>query len=185
MIMRALLLLAMAAGCQAGPVLTVAFSPATEPGSPGNTVPFSGSLINNTGSTVFINSDTVTLTGFPPSALDDSPFLTNAPISLGPDAATGVFTFLNVTIPNNQSPATYDGVFTVLGGADGTAQDNLGSAAYHVQVQVSTVPEPASWIFASAGLALAGLKMRAAKQVTGPRAPASGIYDSSCSGNTA
>jgi hypothetical protein len=50
---------------------------------------------------------------------------------------------------------------------------------------VSPIPEPASWILASAGLALAGLKMRAAKQATEPRAPASGIYDSNCSGNTA
>ena len=158
--MRALLFLAVAAGCQAAPILTVAFSPNTESGFPGNTVIFSGSLTNNTGNTVFINSDTVTLTGFPASALDDSPFLTNAPVSLGPNASTGVFVFLDVTIPNNQSPATYDGVFTALGGADGTAQDNLGSAAYHVQVQSAITPEPSSLLLVGLGLAaLAGFRL--------------------------
>ena len=148
--MRALIpiFLAAAAACHAS-VLTVAIVPDTLTGNPGNVLPFFGSLTNTTGSTVFINSDSFT---FAIAGADDTPFLINAPISLGPLGSAGPFEFLDVTIPLAQAPGTYDGVFTVLGGADGNAQDNLGSAAFHVTVN-STVPEPGSLLLMAAGLA--------------------------------
>jgi hypothetical protein len=58
---------------------------------------------------VFINSDSFTFADG--GTLDDSPFLANAPISLGPNASSAVFQFLNAMIPGNQASNTYDGDF--------------------------------------------------------------------------
>jgi len=140
--MRALfmILFSMATLCRAT-AITVTFTPDTLNGNPGNTLMLFGSLLNNTNSTAFINSDSFTFAI--PGAVDDSLFLNNAPISLGPNASSGTFEFLTVTIPNGQGAGAYDGAFTVLGGADGTAQNNLGSTAFHVTVAVAT-PEPSS-----------------------------------------
>ena len=137
--------------CPAATILTVSFTPATLSGNPGGpAIQFAGTLLNNTASTVFINSDSFTFAIG--GAVDDSPFLTNAPFSLGPSGSSGTFSFLDVTIPLGQAAGTYDGVLTVLGGADGSAQDSLGSAAFHVVVN-STVPEPGSLLLVGAGAA--------------------------------
>jgi hypothetical protein len=145
------ILLGAATLCPASTIFTVSFTPDTLTGDPGGpTIEFSGALLNNTGNTVFINGDSFTF-GIG-GAVDDSPFLFNAPISLGPSGSSGTFTFLDVTIPLGQAAGTYDGVLTVLGGADGSAQDSLGSAAFHVVVN-STVPEPSSFLLAAAGIA--------------------------------
>ncbi len=150
--MRALLIsfLGLTALCSATPLFTVTFTPNTISGNPGDVIPFSGTLLNNTSSTLFINSDSFTFAIA--GALDDSPFLINAPISLAGNASSGSFVFLDVTIPQGQAGGAYDGVFTVLGGPDGGALNNLGSAAFHVTVDVVT-PEPASIVLLGLGLA--------------------------------
>ncbi|HEY4363782.1 MAG TPA: PEP-CTERM sorting domain-containing protein [Bryobacteraceae bacterium] len=147
--MRALLtLLFSVAVCQATPTFTVTFSPSTVSGPPGSVLGFTGTLLNNTASTVFINNDSFTLAGGIP--LDDSPFFGNAPFSLGPNASSGPFLFFNVTIPALQAPNDYAGTFDVIGGADGNAQDNLGEGVF--TVTVSSVPEPAPGLLVAAGL---------------------------------
>jgi hypothetical protein len=154
--MRALIpiLLAAAAACQAATV-TVTIFPDTLTGNPGNLVPFSLTLLNTTGSTVFINSDSFTFAIG--GAVDDSPFLNNAPLSLGAFASSGPFEFLTVTIPLAQASGTYDGAFTVQGGATDTASDNLGSGAFHVVVNstVPAVPEPGPALLVALGIAAA------------------------------
>lgn len=135
-------LLGVAATAQAA-TLNVSFSPDTMFASPGGMVQFSGSLTNTTDATVFLNSDSFTFDI--PDAVDDYPFLSNAPISLGPNAFSGVFPFLNITVPGDQAPGTYNGVFTVSGGADPDTLDSADSAPFHLVVNpVVGVPEPGS-----------------------------------------
>ena len=142
--------LAAAAACHAGTVVDVTFFPATQSGLPGDVLSFSGTIVNNTNATVFINADSFifAISG----AVDDSPFLLNAPLSLGPLESSALFAFLDVTVPLGQTPGTYDGVLTVLGGADGNASDNLGAAAFHGAVNTSA-PEPGVSLLVVAAIA--------------------------------
>ena len=150
--MKALLIsfLGAAAICSAATTFNVTFAPDTLSGSPGDVIPLSGTLLNNTGNTVFINSDSFTFAIA--GAVSDTPFLTNAPISLAGNASSGPFIFLNVTIPVVQGAGTYDGVFTVLGGPDANALTNLGASAFHLTVNVVT-PESGSNLLVGLGLA--------------------------------
>ena len=156
------LLLAAVAAAHGSTLLTVNFSIPTLSGNPGDLLQFSGSLTNNSGSEVFINSDSFTfaISG----ALDDSPFLTNAPISLPAFGSSGPFAFLQVLIPLGQSGGTYGGTFDVLGGATDTQQDVVGSAAFNVTVNGAnpSVPEPQSLILMAAGVAVLALRRRLA-----------------------
>jgi hypothetical protein len=155
--MRALLTVffGLVMGCQASSVFTVTFSPSIDSGAPGSTFSFQGTILNNTANTEFINSDSFALAGIPPSGIDDSPFLNNAPLSLGPNASTGSFIFLKVTIPNNQASADYAGTFDIIGGQDGgngTANDFLGEGTFTARVTPPSTPEPATILLAVAGL---------------------------------
>ncbi len=137
--MRALLiaLAGFAAAAQADPVLTVTINPSSQVGGGGQVLPYFGTLHNNTTDTVFINSDSFVfdIAG----ALDDSPFLNNAPISINANFTTPSFEFFTITVPGGTSPGTYNGQFTVVGGPDSNAMNNLGEASFSV-----TVPEPST-----------------------------------------
>ncbi len=89
--MRALLIsfLGLTALCSATPLFTVTFTPNTISGNPGDVIPFSGTLLNNTSSTLFINSYSFTFAIA--GALDDSPFLINAPTSLAASSPSGAW----------------------------------------------------------------------------------------------
>jgi hypothetical protein len=158
--MRSLLaiLFGVATQCHATTAFTVTFAPDTLSGNPGDFLQFFGSLTNNTASTVFINNDSFTFAIV--GAADDSPFLTNAPLSLGPSATSGSFEFIDVTIPLAQAPGTYGGTLTVIGGADGNAQDNLGTGAFHVVVNAGAVPEPGSIFLVGISIAMLWCSIR-------------------------
>ena len=104
-----------------------------------------------------MNADNFSLTGFDPSVIDDSPFFANAPQFLGPapTGSTGDIELFVVTIPNpftDPSVAASDcgGTFQILGGADGNAQDVVGTAYFTVNVQQAFgVPEPSSVVLMS------------------------------------
>jgi hypothetical protein len=150
--------LAAAAMCH-GSVLNVSFVSDTLIGNPGDTVQFFGSLTNTTNSTVFITSDNIPFAL--PTGVDDSPFFANSPLSLGTGASafSGIFEFMDITIPLGQASGTYDGNFIVIGGLLDGANDPVGAAAFHVTVN-SLTPEPASTILVGLGLAGASLLAR-------------------------
>jgi len=153
---KLLTFLLVAACCSGASVLSVGFTDGVFQVTPGTELIVLGSIGNLTGSNLFINADSVTLNGFASGLVDDSPFLTNAPFFLTPQGTpggiAGAFQFLTISIPVDQAEGLYSGVFTVIGGSDGAAQDTLGAAELNVNVQV--VPEPSSLWLAIAGAAL-------------------------------
>jgi hypothetical protein len=125
--------------------LTISLDSSTLSGSPGSEVEFFGTLTNNTGADLFLNADSFNLAGFDPSAIDDSPFFTNAPLFLAPGANTGDIGLFNITIPDPFATNSYPGSFQILGGATEDDQTVIGTADFVVNVQpVSAVPEPSS-----------------------------------------
>ena len=143
---------------QADTALTVNINPSTQVGGAGGVVPFFGTLHNNTTDTVFVNGDSFTfdIAG----ALDDSPFLPNAPISIDAGVTTTSFEFFAITVPQGVTFGVFNGQFTVLGGADGNAQDNLGQASFAL-----SVPEPGGAGLLACALALCILQRRSKRQL--------------------
>lgn len=117
-----------------GYTLALGFTPSSQFGSPGDTLNFSGVVGNVTQNTVFLNGDSLTFNG--PGTADESPFLNGVPNSLDPmgtvdangnptDTYSG--SFFDVSISPDAAPGTYFGTFSVLGGADADALDELTS----------------------------------------------------------
>jgi hypothetical protein len=140
-------------------VLSIALTPDTLSGSPGDELDFIATLTNNTGETVFLNGDSFT---FALTDLDDSPFFANAPLSLDPHEISTPFELFDVVIPAGTPSGSYAGTFTILGGANGNAGDNLGTEGFSVIV----TPEP-STLFTLLGLTAALLLLRGARPHAG------------------
>jgi len=102
--------------------------------APGSTITFDATITNlSSTDTVFLNGDG-SITSSPLLTVDDTPFLTNFPLSLDPSETSGPFALLNVIDFNS---------FSILGGADGSASDTIGTAEFSVTVATaSPVPEP-------------------------------------------
>lgn len=137
--------------------LQLTFTPDTQETLPGGTVDFTGTLVNTSSSEVFLNGDSINLTGSD-FLIDDSPFLNNAPLSL---TATGTpdssYTGLLLTIDTTtEDPGLYFGSFVVTGGATDLSSDNVGSQIFGIDILSSApaVPEPGTYAFlVSLGLA--------------------------------
>jgi hypothetical protein len=101
---------------------------------------------DSNGATVFLNGDSFNA-GFPLS-LDDSDFFANAPFFLNP-GDSDTFDAFTITVAPGTTPGNYSGTFTILGGADGGAGDDLGIVTFTTGV----TPEPSSFILLGTGLA--------------------------------
>ena len=127
---------------QARAAIVFDLNPPAQTGSPGDTLVFNATLTNTGPSTVYLNGDAfdAPCAGF---SVDDSPYVNSFPVSL---ASGQSFTgdLFKVNIGPGVAGGVYTGSFTLIGGADGNAQDNLGTDYFDVTVAVnpSLTPEP-------------------------------------------
>lgn len=148
------LMLAAAVSACAGPLLIV-FDNSTLSGAPGDTLLFSGVLANSGTDPFFLNSPGVS--GLDPSFIPDlTPFFLSTPLSIdpGPGGILSGVEFFDVTIPAGQVSGDYFGEFTIVGGADGDAQDIFSTAQFTVSVTnaQTQVPEPGAGLLVSGAL---------------------------------
>ena len=149
------LLLCFAAPRAAQAQLTLTLTSAAQTGPASGAFHFAGTLTNSTAAEVFLNGDSPTFNG--PGTIDDSAFLNNAPVSLGPagggsDTYTG--SFFDIILPSSAAPGTYFGTCTVLGGPTANDLMTVGTEDFLVTVSPSpAVPEASTTV--SLGLLLA------------------------------
>jgi hypothetical protein len=136
-----------ATSAKATPLSLTLSSPFQNTG-PGELVTFNATVTNTTNAVVFLNGDDFSLDA--PLTLDDSSYLNNFPLSLGPLVSfTG--TLFTVDAPLGTSPGLYAGVFDITGGGDGSANAVIASANFDVFV----TPEPSSILLLGSGLIIA------------------------------
>jgi hypothetical protein len=126
-------------------VIGIVFDHPSQTGSPGDTLQFFGTLTNPGADTIFLNGDTLNLSGFPQSSITD--LFANTPLSLSPGTTSGDIELFDIMIPNAFPSSSNDGNYTLLGGAQ-FEQNIVGTADFTVNVQgISTVPEPSFRMF--------------------------------------
>lgn len=111
--------------------------------APGDILPFQGSLVNNSGSDVFINGAGITLTGFGPTDTDITDFILNATGLLGNGVSIGPVDLFTVTVPSQFATGQYLGILSIQGGPTLNDDSLLGTASF--EVNVNAVPESGSF----------------------------------------
>lgn len=131
--------------------LNLSLSNPVQSGAPGSTVSFiaTASAPTTNGATVYLNNDSFNVDS--PLALNDDGFFFGFPFTLDPgDSFTGLL--FSVDIPAGAALTSYNGSFTILGGADGSASDILSTVSFQVNAASSSVvPEPSSILLLATG----------------------------------
>jgi hypothetical protein len=130
-------------------------------------VQFFGQIANpSLTDTIYLNTDsTSSATG---TLVDDTPFVFSGLYFLNPYTITVPFEIFDLDLAPGLAPGTYDGVFTILGGADGgtfSSFDDLADVNFSVTVSspVATTPEPGSMVLLLSALAMLLLNARRLK----------------------
>jgi hypothetical protein len=122
--------------------------------SPGQTVTFDATVTVTAGNTknIFLNGDSSDITDKGSIyALNDNDFFADFPLDLTPTGAGDTFTGALFTVTNTGTTAEqYTGVFTMLGGANGSASKNLATVDFG---SPAATPEPSSLLLMGTGLA--------------------------------
>jgi hypothetical protein len=136
--------------------ITITFDQPNQIGKAGQTLEFFGTIKNNTGSTIFLNGDSLNISGLSFTILDQ--FFTTVPISLAPGSTSADIELFDVVLSNPllDPIGKYTGSYTLLGGTDDGAQDNLGTSSF----SVTTVPEPSSVYLLLGGVPVASAMLR-------------------------
>jgi hypothetical protein len=124
--------------------------------APGQTVTFSATVTVTAGNSknIFLNGDSSDITDKGSVySLNDSDFFANFPLDLTPSGPTDTFTGAIFTVTNSGSTAEeYTGVFSLLGGANGSASKTLATVDFG-SPSVAATPEPSSVLMLGTGLA--------------------------------
>jgi hypothetical protein len=151
MTLRALPFFALFTASAFAGTLTINFTSSLLSAGRGQTITFSGSIVNISGTTVFLNSDSLNITA--PLTADDTKFFLNSPLSIAPFATTPTFQIFDVTVPLGAPFGLYPGAFDILGGSTPNDLGTVGTAPFAVNV----VPEPATVCMLLAGAICLGL----------------------------
>ena len=130
--------------CFAAPIFTVTLDSTQLNGSRNSGLIFTGIIANGSGVELFLNGAVGSVS---PAdlTLDFTPFFTSTPLSLQ-DGASYAGDIFAVAINGIALPGDYFGIFTILGGADSSTFDDVGSVDFGITVEDSTaVPEPSSF----------------------------------------
>jgi hypothetical protein len=153
------LVLAMTTAAAKADSVTITFDQPNQIGSAGQTLQFFGTIVNNTGSTIFLNGDSPNMSGLSFTILDQ--FFTTVPISLDPGKNSGDIELFDIAIssPLLDPGGKYTGSYTLLGGTTDDAQNVLGTSTFSVSTPVAT-PEPGSIYLLLGGVPVAGAMLR-------------------------
>jgi hypothetical protein len=127
--------------------ITIALDQQDQTIAAGDTIEFFGTMTNDSANTIYLNADDLNLNGLSLTTTDQ--FYNNVPIALAPsgqagDSSSDIELFdVTASSPLLDAPGTYTGTYTLIGGTDGNAQNNLGTANFSVTT-LAPVPEPST-----------------------------------------
>lgn len=117
-------------------------------------VAFDATVSNSLSSsgTIFLNGDSWT-TSSSLVSVDDAPFFANSPFSLDPGTSGGTFEIFDVLLDPSLGPGVYTGTFSILGGPDSSASNDVGDLNFTVDVTAPVAtPEPTALLMLVTGL---------------------------------
>ncbi len=165
--LRKLAILTMLAvgAAQAG-IIGLSLDQPNQTGVAGDTLNFFGVIANAGAGQVFLNGNSLNLT-MNSATLNDL-FLVNVPLFLDGDTDSGTIELFEVTLSNPllDAPGVYSGTYTLLGGADDSATEILGTWDFSITIEENStgVPEPGTgWmvLLGVAGVAASRLRRTA------------------------
>lgn len=140
-------------------------NPSTAATTPGGTVTYMATISApaTNGAPVYLNGDSITLAD-PNASYNDDGLFANFLGSLSPGGSDTEELF-TVTVASGELPGTYSGYYLLQGGADGNAQDVIGTQEFSYTVNAasstSVTPEPPSVLLLFTGvLGVAGFGLR-------------------------
>jgi hypothetical protein len=134
-------------------------------GNPGDELIYTGTLTNTSSNPLYLNGITFNFdnAAVPYLSGDANVFNANVPLSLAASGSAGDSysgAIFGVALDPSTPPGTYTGSVTLTGGADGNANDVLGTQNFGVATPAGAVPEASSLSMAVIGLLSVGIVRR-------------------------